>query len=117
MLSLVGDGVLATRCFSKQREALCWLTDPAHREALQGDAAGPDELHVATADDDGCRAIRTHSSASCFGMDSGGCASALGMMHDAAVGTCIIRRFASTPPAWGWLVASVGKTLLDVVHN
>lgn len=117
MFSLVGDGVLATRCFSTQREALCWLTNPAHREALQGDAAGPDELHAAAADDDGCLAIRTHSSASCFGMDLRGCASALGMVREADVGTCIIRRFASTPSAWRWLVASVGKTLLDVVHT
>jgi len=116
VFSLVGDGVLATRCFATQRDALCWLTSPVNREAVAGATAIPDEAHLVLGDDDGCLAVRTHSSASCFGLDARGCASALAMVRDAMVGTCIIRRFGSSSVAWRWLVADVGKALLDVVH-
>jgi len=116
VLSLVSDGVLATRCFSTQRDALCWLTSPVHREAVAGAEASSVEPHRALAHDTGCLAVRTHSSSSCFGLDARGCASALAMVRDAAVGTCVIRRFSSTPSAWSWLVADVGRALLEVVH-
>ena len=45
VFSLVGDGVLATRCFPTQREALCWLTNPTHREAVVADAAVCNKQH------------------------------------------------------------------------
>jgi len=61
---LIGDGTAATRCFSTQRDALCWLTNPVHREAVAEDSAVTEEPQMASADDDGCYAVRTHSSVS-----------------------------------------------------
>jgi len=109
-------GMLATRCFPTQKDALCWLTNPVHTEAMAA-AAALVRCTEPVVDDcyDEHIAVVTRSSSSCFGIDSASVAPALAMVRDPLVGACVFRRFASKSLAWRWLVGDAGRCLLEVV--
>jgi len=112
-------GLLATRCFSTQKDALCWLTNPVHTEAVAAAAAHSyAERGQPVADDNGSTriAVVTSSSASCLGVDSAGLAAALALARNPAVGACVFHRFVSAALAWQWLVTDAGRCLLDIVR-
>jgi len=111
-----GDSrVLVARCFTTQKDALCWLTSPAYKEAVATTAALTEELSSATNSPVACIAVATASSRSCFPTSSAGLASLLALVQDPSIGVCITATFATEPIAWEWLENNTGTALLDVV--
>jgi len=107
--------VAATRCFSTQKGALCWLTDPVHTNAVCDAAA----RRCPSPPPNSCAplwaALVTPASTSSFQLNEHGLAMALTILRDPLSGTCVVRRFASSSNASAWLASPAGGTLLEVI--
>jgi len=111
-----GDArVLVTRCFTTQRDALCWLTHPAYKEAVATTAELTVELAPAADSPSAFMAIATPSSRSCHPTSGVGLAAVLALVQDPSNGVCITATFATEPIAWEWLENNTGTALMEVV--
>ena len=105
--------VLATRCFSTQKDSLCWLTNPIFQEAIAASASLADKTPSTTAAaGTSWLAVVSASSRSCFETDATGLAAALSVVQR---GSCVCCRFASASRAWEWLDGGAPTSLLEVV--
>jgi len=115
VFSLSAHSVVATRCFSTQKEALCWLTDPVQTSAVCASAAQtapPPPTYT------GCArwvAMVTPSSTASFQLNTHGLNMALTMLRDPLAGSCVMRRFMGASDATAWLATPAGGTLLEII--
>jgi len=116
VVSVQSNGMLATRCFTTQKDALCWLTNPVHTEAMAAAAALARRSETVGNDHGGRIAVVTRFSSRFLGVDAASVASALAMVRDPDFGACVFRRFASEMPAWQWLIHDAGRCLLDILR-
>jgi len=111
-----GDArVLVTRCFTTQRDALCWLTHPAYKEAVATTAELTSELAPAADSPSAFMAIATASSRSCHPTSGVGLAAVLALVQDPCNGVCITATFSTEPIAREWLDNNIGTALMEVV--
>lgn len=117
LVAVEHQSVLATRCFPTHRDALCWLPNPVHTEAVATAAVLAERAETISFDGSVARiAVVTQSCSCSFGTDAVGMASTLAMVRDPALGACILHGFSAAALAWRWLASDAGRNFLDVIR-
>lgn len=117
VLAAAGCGVLSTRSFRTQSEAVCWLTGDVVPGAVDACARLDDHplLTSTSWPSEGLLAVVSRASTSTFPLSKAGCVAALARLRDPQADTCVVRGFLRSGDAWMWLASEAGASLLDVV--
>jgi len=116
ILSANATSVIATSCFRTQGDARSWVTDSIKTDAvLSADALTTPADPPAGWTSTDWLVVVSRSSGASFELHSAGLASGLALITEESVGTCILRRFSSSPQSWSWLASGAGQALLGIV--
>lgn len=117
LLSLPTPGLLVTCTFSTPTDAMCWLTDPLHADAVRDSEQAGLRRSPTAAPDGGWLAVMSRDSSACFKVSSAGTSSVVSVLGQTVSPVCAVGRLAGSAAALEWLASSAVSVLLTILGD